>query len=89
MSRSPMSILGRVVLPGSVAFATAWWATRYYLNQRDASGAGVHGGRTDRARGRWDWPRAGATSRGRSSDAYGEGGRWGWPTAPDGDRSGV
>ena len=89
MSRSSMSTLSRVVLPGSVAFATAWWLTRYYLSQRDASAAGVHGGRTDRARGRWDWPRSGSSSRGGSSGAYGDGGRWGWPTASDADRSGV
>ena len=47
-----------VLLPSGIVMAGAWMLARY-LDSRGAPAAGVHGARTERARGRWDWPTAG------------------------------
>lgn len=55
-----------VVVPSGIVIAGAWLLARY-LDNRDAEQGRVHGARTERARGRWNWPTA--SSSGQSGEA--------------------
>lgn len=55
-----------VMVPSGIIIAGAWLLARY-LDNRDAAQGRVHGARTERARGQWNWPTA--SSSGQSGEA--------------------